>query len=60
VLKSGKLTALSPALILLEDNTGGADRRVEDLLIGAGYRKDFVWAHNVFYVKASDPRHVGW
>ena len=60
MLESGNLTALSPELIVLEDNTGGADRRVEDLLVAAGYRKDFVWTHNVFYVKASDPRHVGW
>jgi FkbM family methyltransferase len=60
VLESGNLTALSPELIVLEDNTGGADRRVEDLLVAAGYRKDLVWTHNVFYVKASDPRHVGW
>lgn len=60
VLESGNLTTLSPELILLEEKTGGADRRVEDLLVAAGYRKDFVWTHNVFYVKASDPRHVGW
>jgi len=60
VLESGNLKALSPELIVLEDNTGGADRRVEDLLVAAGYRKDFIWTHNVFYVKASDPRHVGW
>jgi len=60
VLESGNLTALSPELIVLEDNSGGVDRRVEDLLVAAGYRKDFVWTHNVFYVKASDPRHVGW
>jgi FkbM family methyltransferase len=60
VLESGNLTALSPELIVLEDNTGGVDRRVEDLLVAAGYRKDFVWTHNVFYVKASDPSHVGW
>ena len=60
VLESGNLTALSPELIVLEENTGGADPRVEDLLVAAGYRKDFVWTHNVFYVKASDPRHVGW
>jgi hypothetical protein len=52
--------ALSPELIVLEDNTEGDDRRVEDLLVAAGYRKDFVWSHNVFYVTASDPRHVGW
>ncbi len=60
VLESGNLTALSPELIVLEDNAGGVDRRVEDLLVAAGYRKDFVWTHNVFYVKVSDPRHVGW
>ena len=60
VLESGNLKALSPELIVLEDNTGGVDRRVEDLLVAAGYRKDFIWTHNVFYVKASDPRHVGW
>jgi|SRR5262249_2975260 len=59
VLQSGDLTALSPELIVLEDN-GGGDDRVEDLLVAAGYRKDFVWTHNVFYVKAFDPRHVGW
>jgi hypothetical protein len=45
---------------VLEDNTGGSERRVEDLLVTAGYRKDFVWTHNVFYVKASGPRHVRW
>lgn len=60
VLESGSLTALSPELIVLENNTRGADRGIEDLLIAAGYRKDFVWTHNVFYVKASDPRHIGW
>jgi FkbM family methyltransferase len=60
VLESGNLTALSPELIVLEDNTQGVDRRVEDLLVAAGYRKDFIWTHNVFYVKASDPRRVGW
>jgi hypothetical protein len=60
VLESGDLTRLSPELIVLEDNTGGINRRVEDLLLAKGYRKDFVWTHNVFYVKASDPRHIGW
>ena len=57
---SRRKCALSPELIVLEDNTGGSERRVEDLLVTAGYRKDFVWTHNVFYVKASGPRHVRW
>jgi FkbM family methyltransferase len=60
VLESADLMALSPELIVIEDNTQGADRRVENLLGAVGYRKDFIWTHNVFYVKASDSRHVGW
>lgn len=60
VLRSADISSLKPDLIVIEDQTLGADRRVEELLISAGYRKDFVWTHNVFYVGALDSRRVGW
>ncbi|MEI6320649.1 MAG: FkbM family methyltransferase [Pseudomonadota bacterium] len=60
VLQGTSLDRLRPTLILLEDNSGGRNRTVFDLLNANGYRQAFVWYHNVFFVRNEDARNIKW
>lgn len=56
VLSHAELDRLRPAVIIVEDNSGGADHTVSNFLAAVGYRADRRLEHNVFYVWRDDSR----
>lgn len=51
VLQGAPLDVLRPTVIMVEDNSGGRDERVADLLATSGYRKDLRIGCNDIYVR---------
>ena len=60
VLEGCNLKKLRPRAIIAEDNAGGGDTRVAEYLASLGYRRDFIWMHNHFYVECNDSRCFRW
>lgn len=60
VLKGFNLQKFQPRVLVIEDNTGGSDPRVNEYLFTQGYKKSFQCAHNEFYTRTDDSGVFSW
>ena len=54
------LQRFRPRVLLIEDNSSGADASVKDWLRLRGYVERFRCEHNVFYTHKDDEGRFGW
>jgi FkbM family methyltransferase len=59
-LEGFDLQRFAPRALVIEDNSGGADRRVADHLAQRGYVERFRVEQNAFYTRRDDERGLGW
>ena len=60
VLEGFDLQRFGPRVVVIEDNSGGADRRVADHLAARGYVEKLRVEQNAFYTRRDEPREFGW
>jgi FkbM family methyltransferase len=60
VLEGFDLQRFAPRVLIIEDNSGGADPRVPDYLGARGYVERFRVEQNAFYLRRDDAGAFGW
>jgi len=60
VLRGFDLTRFAPRMLVIEDNSGGVDRGVNDYLAQCGYAERFRIEQNAFFMRRDDAREIGW
>jgi FkbM family methyltransferase len=60
VLEGFDLQRFAPRVLVIEDNSSGADRRVNDYLAARGYVERFRVEQNAFYTRRDDVAAFGW
>jgi FkbM family methyltransferase len=60
VLEGFDMQRFAPRVLVIEDNSAGADRRVPDYLAAHGYVERFRVEQNAFYIRREDAGVFGW
>lgn len=60
VLRGFDLGKFRPRVLVIEDNSNGADARAREWLFGCDYEERFRCEHNVFYTHKTEAETFGW
>jgi hypothetical protein len=60
VLRGFDVAKCKPRVLVVEDNSGGEDKRVGLWLQQRNYVERYRWEHNVFYTRSDDDRAFSW